>query len=115
MEVINTWLAVLSGLLVRLAIPIFITVLAVSFLRKLDERWQKQAEIETPEAKVPKPECWKVRDCPPPARGACPGFLSPLPCWQVYRLPNGYLREECLTCEVFRAAPAPAQAQKSVF
>jgi hypothetical protein len=108
METINTLFALLAAMLVRLAIPILITALAVYFLKKLDEHWQTEGEVHP--LPVQKPECWKVRECPPQARSACPGYLSPLPCWQAYRLPNGYLREECLTCEVFRSAPLPAYA-----
>lgn len=99
-------LAVLTGLVVRLAIPVLITVLAVGFLRKLDARWQSEAQIM--QVKVEKPQCWKVRGCTPAQRKICPVVKSSLPCWQVFRLPNGYLREECLTCDVLLKAPLPA-------
>ena len=108
MDQINTLFAILTGLALRLAIPILITALAVYFLRRLDEHWQ--VEGETIPMKIDKPECWKVTDCAPEERAVCPGYLSPLPCWQVKRLPNGYLREECLDCQVFRAMPAPIHA-----
>ncbi len=109
MQTMDTWLAILTGVLVRLAIPILITVLGVYFLRKLDSLWQAAGE-ELP-SKVKKPECWKTMGCTPAQRKKCPGFASPAPCWQARRLPNGYLLEVCLDCPVFRAAPAVFQPQ----
>ncbi len=104
---VNALFAFLGGLILRFGIPILITALAVYFLRKLDTRWQKESEAQP---LVEKPECWEINKCPEEAREKCPGFLSPLPCWQARRLSNGYLREECLNCPVFRGAPVPAHA-----
>jgi hypothetical protein len=101
-------LAVLTGLAVRLAIPVLVTALAVFALRKLDAGWQTEAQ-NTP-LKADKPQCWKTKACTPAQRKSCPAVKSPFPCWQVFRLPNGYLREECLACRVFVKAPLPAGA-----
>jgi hypothetical protein len=106
MKTILILLALITGLLVRLAIPILVTALLIILLRRLDAHWQKEAHL--PVLPVPKPECWKVKGCRPDQRANCIGAKSPLPCWQAFRLPNGYLREECLTCKVFTEAPAPA-------
>jgi hypothetical protein len=106
MEPISTLLALIAGLLVRLAIPIVITVLLIVLLRRLDAHWQKEAYL--PILAIQKPECWQAKGCPPEQRANCMGAKSPLPCWQAFRLPNGYLREECLTCKVFTEAPMPA-------
>jgi hypothetical protein len=105
MEVIQAFFALTVGLLLRLAIPIAITLLLIVLLRRLDTRWQKEAHL--PVLAVQKPECWKVNGCPPEQVANCIGAKSPLPCWQAFRLPNGYLREECLTCKVFTNAPMP--------
>ena len=105
METITSLLAVLAGILLRLAIPIAATALLIVLLRKLDARWQAEAE-KTP-LPVDKPECWKIKDCPPEQAKTCVGASSPLPCWQVYRLPNGYLQKDCLSCKVFVNAPTP--------
>ena len=105
METIISLLAILVGLLVRLAIPIAITALLIIVLRKLDARWQVEAQKPVT---IEKPECWKAKGCPPEQVANCKGATSPLPCWQAYRLPNGYLREECLSCKVFTDAPIPA-------
>ncbi len=106
METIDTVLALLTGLLVRLAIPILITTLLVILLRQLDIRWQKDAHL--PVLAMQRPECWKIKGCPPDQVANCIGAQSPLPCWQAFRLPNRYLQQECLTCKVFKDAPALA-------
>ena len=104
METIISLLAVLTGLLVRLAIPIAVTSLLILVLRKVDAHWQ--VEAQTP-VKMEKIECWKIKGCSPEQAANCRGASSALPCWQAYRLPNGYLREECLSCKVFTDAPIP--------
>jgi hypothetical protein len=100
-------LAILVGLIARLAVPIGITALAVLALRHLDARWQAEAMIVPP--KVEKPRCWKAMTCPPSKRKVCRGYKSTLPCWQVFRLPTGYLSEKCIGCKVFAEAPLPAR------
>ena len=108
MEMIYSYLAIALGIALRIGIPILITVLISIYLHRLDERWQ--AEGEEVEASVEKPECWKIIGCLPEQRAKCPGFLSALPCWQTRRMPNGYLREQCLTCLVFRRASVPTMS-----
>lgn len=105
METLVSFLYIIVGLLVRLAIPILGTLLLVYFLRKLDARWQAEAELY--QQLVEKPECWKIKGCPPQQTQDCEAHKSELPCWQVNRLPNGYMRDECLSCEVFTEAPVP--------
>ena len=105
METISSILVLLVGLLIRLAVPIAMTVILIFLLRKLDARWQKEAN--SPTLVVQKPECWKTKGCSPEQIACCTAAKSPLPCWQVSRLPNGYLREECLACNVFIQTPMP--------
>jgi len=105
MGTLSALLALCTGLLLRLALPIAVTLVAVSFLRKLDARWQAEAELQAAGIVFEKPECWKIKNCL--LGPACPTFRSPVACWQARRLPNGYLRDECLTCEVFLEAPIP--------
>ncbi len=109
MEEINSILVVLFGLLIRLAIPILITALAVTILRAEDKRWQAEAkQVSLPVVKVEKPYCWVINKCPPETMKECKALYSREPCWQVFRQANGYLPEKCLECKVFRGAPAPA-------
>jgi len=106
METLTSFLAILVGLLLRLAIPIAGTAILIYFLRKLDSHWQAEAQLlATP---APKIECWKVNGCSPEQQKNCLAASSQLPCWQVFRQPNGYLQEKCISCEVFMHAPIPA-------
>ena len=99
-----TLFTLLLGVAIRLAIPALITLVAAFFLRRLDDHWQSEGKLVP--LSIKKPECWKINNCPPALLETCPGYRSPLPCWQAMRLTNGYLREECLGCKVFRSAPA---------
>ena len=105
METLTSILTVIAGLFLRLAIPIAGTLLLVYVLHKLDAHWQAEAE-RTPVI-IEKVECWKVKGCSEEQRKNCMGAISPLPCWQAQRQPNGYLQEKCLSCEVFITAPVP--------
>ena len=107
METVMALLALCVGLLVRLALPIAATLVLVYFLRNLDSRWQEEGQLQP--TLVQKLECWKIKDCPPEQQKNCLARTSPLPCWQVYRLPNGYLREECISCRIFIDTPIPAK------
>lgn len=104
MDNVYTIFTILIGVALRLVIPILITLLAAVFLRRLDAHWQSEGKFVP--LSINKPECWKIKNCPPESRETCAGYLSPLPCWQARRLPNGYLRDECFDCKIFRLAPA---------
>ena len=106
METLSSLLAVLTGLLLRLAIPTLGTVILIYFLRKLDAHWQAEAELVP--VTVQTVECWKVKGCSEAQRSNCIAATAPLPCWQSHRQPNGYLQEKCISCEVFLNAPIPA-------
>ena len=107
METIYAYLMIALGIALRIGVPILITILISVYLHRLDERWQAEGEDENLEEFVEKPECWKIKGCSPEQRANCIGKLSPLPCWQAFRLPNGYLNEACMNCIVFRRANAP--------
>src|SRR5215216_2307325 len=105
METLISVLYIVAGFFLRLAIPILGTAILVFLLRRLDARWQAEAARQP--LPINKPDCWKIKGCPPDKMENCPGAKSSLPCWQVYRLPNGYLNEDCITCKVFIEAPVP--------
>jgi hypothetical protein len=111
MQGIENGLAVVSGLLVRLAIPLLATIAVSWALRQLDRRWQREAdEYRTTSGLKPVEiiRCWVLNDCPPEKREACPAYANrQQPCWQVFRDQQNRLADRCLTCPVFRSAPAP--------
>ena len=107
MEIITAVLAVVAGIALRLAIPIGITAIAIYFLRRLDIRWQTEAEEQLLLPVVEKAKCWKIKGCTAEMRATCAGYQSEQPCWQALREENGYLQERCLGCDVFKKAPVP--------
>ncbi|MBK7452097.1 MAG: hypothetical protein IPJ47_22920 [Anaerolineales bacterium] len=104
----NAYLALMFGLVVRLGLPMPVTLLVVTGLRRLDTRWQKEAEIERNLLTRDEEPRWKETSLAMDeikARAAENGK----PCWQIHRLSNGYLRGVFrLDCEVFVNAPALA-------
>jgi hypothetical protein len=110
MEWINSLLAILAGLALRLAIPIVITLLTVYILHKVDVRWREEAASLPAPLEIEKPRCWETHQCSAEKMKDCPAPSSTQPCWQLHRLSNGYLSEACLTCQVFRQAPVPTPA-----
>lgn len=109
METQTAIFAVISGFVVRLAIPIGITALVILFLRRLDTHWMEEAETQHLQPQIEKPKCWEVNGCSAKMHATCSGFQSEQPCWQAKRKNNGYLQERCLGCDVFRKAPVPAK------
>jgi hypothetical protein len=108
MDVLDTLLAVLTGVGVRFAIPVGITILMIYFLRKLDARWQAEGQLAAQTPSVEKPKCWEANNCSPQEMEKCPGYQSAQPCWQAFRTKDGHLKEECLGCGVFHHAPIPS-------
>ncbi|MBI2334144.1 MAG: hypothetical protein HYU84_18620 [Chloroflexi bacterium] len=104
---ITAILALILGLVVRLGLPLLVTVLIVIGLRRLDMRWQKEAEMERSLLIRDEEPCWKEQGLSMEEIKAR-ADESGKPCWQIHRLSNGYLREACLDCDVFINAPAPA-------
>jgi acetyl esterase/lipase len=113
----GTWIeiaALVMGFLIRLGLPLLLTLLLAWLLRRLDARWQREAEAEAAEtasaaglptaqvAAALRPPCWEIRQCPPEQRQTCPAYNRPdTPCWEVYR-PNGRPSEKCLKCVVWQ-------------
>ncbi|HEX9680540.1 MAG TPA: hypothetical protein VGA32_03730 [Anaerolineales bacterium] len=106
--------AILTGIALRVGLPIGVTALATWALRRLDRRWQEEAGAvgsSPAPAAVMGARCWEVRGCSESERADCPADARPeTPCWQVFREIEGRLPERCLDCEIFREAPVPAEA-----
>jgi hypothetical protein len=108
--------AVVLGLLVRFGLPVLGTGLLIWFLRKLDERWQREAagvqSVESEESQIFSTlRCWIFNDCTPEQRERCPAFIEAMrPCWQVHRNGDGSMKSECIDCELFKQAPIPIPA-----
>jgi hypothetical protein len=107
METLSSILAVLFGVVLRLLVPIAVTALIVYELRKLDARWQEEAEKEHKTLVIDEMPCLKMQGISI-EQMKLRASLSAQPCWQVKRSHSGHLSEACLSCEVFLDAPVPA-------
>ena len=111
MDSLDTLMVLVLGILVRFAIPIGVTAVLVWLFRKLDQRWQAEAELTTERVLPKNPGCWKINKCSAEDRAKCRAYKNPdKPCWQVFRDSEGLLQERCLGCDVFRKAPIPVLA-----
>ena len=59
MDTISSFLVILAGFLLRLAIPITLTALLIIILRKLDAHWQVEADLQA--MPIEKPNCWMIK------------------------------------------------------
>lgn len=124
----NLWSIALLVLL-RLGVPLIITIGLAYALRRLDLRWQTQAREsrQMQEAVVPlapgaparaeswmlqpwpassnaKP-CWMVKGCTEALRASCAATRQPsVPCWQARSRAEGRLPAECKGCELYLPA-----------
>lgn len=112
MDPLYAFLAVIIGLLIRFGIPIALTAVVIYVLKRLDERWQAEARRELLAVPMARNTgCWEFKNCSPEQREKCSAYAHrETPCWQHFRDQRGYLREQCLGCDVFRRAPVPLSA-----
>jgi len=107
--------AVVAGMFVlRLGVPLIITLAVAYFLRRLDAKWQTDAWAEweashsqnevIAEANPLRPsdDCWSLKGCDETTRANCAAPKQPdIPCWLARRQSEGKLPTECYNCAQF--------------
>jgi len=114
-----TQAAIILGMFIlRLGVPLAITLAVGYWLRKLDAKWQaeararlqqQQAQEKAAAAKsalkmyrVIEQPCWVLKNCPDEARSKCPAVEKPyLPCWMARCQAEGQIPPECYYCHLF--------------
>lgn len=123
MNVILETLALTVLFVLRLGIPIAVTVLIAWGLRRLDARWQADAAArqtsravaagDLDAAAVTSPlaaqqPCWELNNCSDAQRGNCPACAAfDIPCWMARLRADGKLPARCYGCALFRTRPSP--------
>ncbi len=112
MSGLDVVLSFVVGVLLRFVIPIALTLVAIWFFRKLDRRWQAEAQervqLQMALTAGQRTPCWEQKQCSAERRASCPVYAQKnVACWQVMRDGAGNLKPACLDCGVFRNAPAP--------
>ena len=123
MESLTDALVILAMFLVRLGVPIVITVALGYFFHRLDQKWQQEAEAQR-RAVQPQPRsgmgqgqqmpsfvlagapCWEVKGCDEAKRENCPAGKLPTttPCWLTRTQVVGRLPAACPQCELYNMA-----------
>jgi len=104
MDEIFITIYVIFGFVLRLGIPIGLTIALGWFLRRLDARWREEAEqykqVTYREVFIaPSIErCWDYNNCSQDLREGCLAYqYQESPCWEIFRL-NGSIRNKCRQC-----------------
>jgi hypothetical protein len=110
MEELQITAAVIAGFILRIGVPIGITFLLGSFLRKLDSRWREEAKQEAIEMQMIiqrktllnlwlEQPCHEIKNCSPQERENCRA-ISQLDqtCWEIHQI-NGSMASRCQQCE----------------
>jgi len=122
MNIVTETLALTVLVVLRLGVPITVTAVIVWGLRRLDARWQAEAEAQrtsravtaglvsssvTASPLAAARSCWEHHNCPPEKRQHCAGCaLTDLPCWMARLRADGKLPARCYGCALFRTRPA---------
>jgi hypothetical protein len=102
----------------RLGVPVVLTFAVGFLLRRLDMKWEADAQREAVETTAsvapaaPKRSkslpCWLIKGCSEDMVRNCPAHQNQsLPCWLARLRAEGRIPQLCATCDLFRT-PAPS-------
>lgn len=104
-------LVVVGLFVLRLGVPLAITLAVAYGLHRLDARWETEARtnrdreelpVEVKALKRSEQPCWEVKGCDEAKRVECPACrLLDIPCWVARLRTTGLLPIECQGCELF--------------
>jgi hypothetical protein len=107
--------AIVGLFILRLGIPLAVTLLVAWWLRRLDEKWKAEAAAAAAEdaglatrpqvrpATAETRPCWLVRNCPQEMRATCAGYgQTALPCWLARLRVEGKIPLTCASCALFQ-------------
>jgi hypothetical protein len=108
METFYTGIMVLGVFLLRLGIPLTITLGVAYGLRRLDAHWEAEAQVRQAVASreialnPAEQPCWVLKKCPESLYTQCPAYHhADQPCWMVFNQLMGVTPGRCLKCTLF--------------
>ena len=119
MDGIGDALVIAGMFILRLGVPLAITLAVGYLLLRLDRKWQAEAWAEWESNRLEQEEqgeqaagratssaakqlCWDLKECSQAVRDQCPAFKRPnIPCWLARRRAEGRLPAACYDCELF--------------
>ena len=106
----NEFYIILTGVLLRIAIPLLVLLGLALLLSRMDARWKRESLRQEKELSVVSNTqlvCWEIRGCSAEEKQNCPAAKSDEPCWQFFRQENGDFDPICVSCDVFLKAVPP--------
>ena len=105
--------------LLRLGVPVALTLLVAFLLRRLDRKWEAEAKrlatdttepATLPAASASKSfPCWLIKGCGAEKSRDCPAHANQsLPCWLARLRAEGRIPQLCATCDLFQT-PVPSR------
>ncbi len=119
MDGLSDTLVIAGMFILRLGVPLAITLAVGYVLLRLDRKWQAEAWAEWESDQLQEGEqvkqaaggvkspaakqvCWELKECGQAVREQCPAFKRPnIPCWLARRRAEGRLPAACYDCELF--------------
>jgi hypothetical protein len=109
-------LLVVGMFILRLGVPLALTLAVGYGLRRLDARWEAEARAQLEREALPaelkalkttEQPCWELKGCDEESRAQCPASkFWGIPCWVARLRATGRLPAECPNCELFSPSPA---------
>jgi hypothetical protein len=96
-------LEIMMGMLLRITLPIILTLGAGWVLKRLDDHWRKNSlsqrlSLRGLNGPIENLNCWDVFDCSTERRSNCRAYNNPdIPCWEAVSS-GGQLQEVCRSC-----------------
>jgi hypothetical protein len=105
----------------RLGVPVAFTLAVCFLLRRLDRKWEEEAQLgavsaeaagdgEAPSDTATSLPCWLIKGCGPERYENCAAYHNrALPCWLARLRAEGRIPQPCSSCSLFRT-PAGSHA-----
>ena len=106
-------LVIVGLFLLRLGIPIIITLAVGYLLRRLDAKWEAEAQENsqsstTPQMASTRKPCWEEKGCTEQQMAQCPACKwHDLPCWMARLRVENKLPTACIDCPRFTSKRTP--------
>lgn len=110
MDGVLTTLGVVGMFVLRLGVPIVLVAMVGYALRRLDAKWEADADayrrrsiskLEVTLRPVEQP-CWVLKNCPEEMYSHCAAYQNiGTPCWLARSKADGMLPNTCVTCTLF--------------
>jgi hypothetical protein len=95
-------LVILGMFFLRLGVPILISIVIGYLLRRLDDRWEAEAQQEAIQRKkltAARKACWEEKGCSEERRARCPASrVTDIPCWLARMRAENRLPALCTSC-----------------